>query len=237
MKRRLEVAPRRYARIAGALYLFSIIARIVADGFVRDRLIVATDASATATNILAHEPLFRLGFVAEMLALAAFLAVVALLYELLKPVNRSVSIMAAFFGLASCITHALSGAFHLAALFVLGSPDYLRVFSIEQQQSLALLLLKLRAVIFHNVGLVFLGLYAIAAGYLITRAAFLPKAVGVLFALGGLAYLPFLYPPLAGSLLPYLLIPVGIGQIALALWLLVMGVNAERWVALAADAD
>ena len=203
--------------------------RIIADGFVRDRLVVSADAAATATNILAHQALFRMGFAADIIAFASYVALTAVLYDLLKPVNRSLSLVAAFFSLMSCAVQAFSSLFHLAALVVLGGAEYLRVFTGEQLQALALMFLKLRAIAYHNVGLVFLGLYCLLIGYLIFRSTFLPRILGLLMALAGLAYLPFLSPPLAKSLLPYILIPAGLGQISLTLWLLVIGVNAQRW--------
>lgn len=229
MKPNRQASPRFHARVAGALYLTSIVARIAADGFVRDRLVVSSDSAATAANILAHQGLFRFGFIADMVSFASYVALAALLYNLFEPVNRNLSLVAAFFGVASAITQALSSVFHLAALFVLGGSEYLRVFTVEQLQALALILLKLRAIAYHNVGLVFLGFYCLLIGYLIIRSTFLPRFVGVLTALAGLAYFAFLSPPLAGSLLPYLLIPAGVGQITLTLWLLVIGVNGERW--------
>jgi len=232
-----EVSPLFKARIAGVLYLVTVLTRILADGVVRDRLVRSMDGAATATNILAHPSLFRLGFAADVIAFASYIALTALLYELLRPVNRSLSLMAAFFSLVACISQAISSVFHLTVLNVLGGEGYLRGFTTEQLQALALLLLKLRAVTYHNIGLVFLGLYCITIGYLIFRSTYLPRAVGALTALAGLAYLPFLWPPLAKSLLPYLLIPAGVGQISLTLWLLIVGLNVPRWRERAAGID
>lgn len=62
MERIAEASPRQTARIAGVFYLLTILARVLADAFVRNRLVVSDDGAATATNIMAHEPLFRLGF-------------------------------------------------------------------------------------------------------------------------------------------------------------------------------
>jgi hypothetical protein len=219
---------RTTARIAGASYLVTILARICADGMVRDRLVLSSDAAATAGNILAHQDLFRLGFAADVVAFASYIALTAFLYLLLEPVHRGMSIVAAFFGLTSSIAQAVSSVFHLAALHVLGGSEYLNAFTTPQLQTLALILMKVRSIAYHNIGLVFLGFYCITIGWLFLRSRLLPRVVGVLTVLGGIAYMPFLSPPLAASLLPYLLIPAGVGQIALMLWLLVMGVNADR---------
>jgi hypothetical protein len=197
--------------------------------FVRNRLVVSDNAAATATNILAHEPLWRLGFATDIISFASYIALTALLYELFKPVNRSLSLVGAFFGLVASVVHAISSLFHLAPLVLLGGGQYLSVFTVEQLQALALVFLKLRAAAYHNIGLVFFGLYLLLVGILILRSAFLPRVLGVLMVLAGLSYLPFLSPPLVHSLQPYILVFPGVGQISLCLWLLVMGVNAQRW--------
>jgi hypothetical protein len=76
---------------------------------------------------------------------------------------------------------------------------------------------------------VFFGFYCILIGYLIFRSTFLPRILGALMAFGGLGWLTFLSPPLANHLFPYNLVPGILGEGALTLWLLVMGVNVERW--------
>ena len=229
VERIAEASPRFKARIAGVFYLLTIVTRVIADAFVRDQLVVSDDAAATATNIMAHEPLFRLGFAADIIAFASYIALTVLLYELFKPVNRSLSLVAAFFSLVACVVQAISSLFHLAPLVLLGGAPYLSVFTVEQLQALALVFLRLRAAAYHNIGLVFFGLYLLLVGILILRSTFLPRILGVLMVLAGLSYVLFLSPPLARSLQPYILLFPGVGQISLTLWLLVIGVNIQRW--------
>jgi len=229
MERITEASTRLKARIAGVFYLVTILARMLVEIFVRNRLVVSDDAAATATNIMAHEPLFRWGFAGDIISFASYVALTALLYELFKPVNRSLSLVAAFFGLVASVVQAISSLFHLAPLFLLGGATCLRVFTVDQLQALALLFLRLRAATYHNIGLVFFGLYLLLVGILILRSTFLPCLLGVLMVLAGLSYVPFLSPPLARSLQPYILVFPGVGQISLCLWLLVVGVNAQRW--------
>lgn len=224
-----NVSPRLNARIAGAFYLVTILTRMFVEIFVRNRLVVSDNAAATATNILAHEPLWRLGFATDIIAFASYIALTALLYELFKPVNPSLSLVGAFLGLVASVVHAMSSLFHLAPLVLLGGGPYLSVFTVEQLQALALVFLKLRAAAYHNIGLVFFGFYLLLVGILILRSTFLPRILGVLMVLAGLSYVPFLSPPLVHSLQPYILVFPGVGQISLCLWLLVMGVNAHRW--------
>lgn len=229
IERIAEVSPRLNARIAGAFYLVTIVTRMFVEIFVRGRLVVSDNAAATATNILAHEQLWRWGFAIDIIAFASYIALTALLYELFKPVNRSLSVVAAFFGLAASVVHAISSLFHFAPLVLLGRGSYLSVFTAEQLQALALVFLKMRAAAYHNIGLVFFGLYLLLVGVLILRSTFLPRILGVLMVLAGLSYVPFLSPQLARSLQPYILFFPGVGQISLCLWLVVMGLNAQRW--------
>ena len=226
MERIGEASPRLTARIAGVFYLmvFLTAVPVLAGG----RLVVSGDAAATATNILAHEALFRLGWAFNLIATACYIVVTALFYDLFKPVNRSVSLTAAFFSLVGCGLGALSGVFQLAPLAVLGGAQYLSVFTVEQLQALALLLLKLQAQAY-NIGLVFFGFYCILIGYLIFRSLFLPRILGALMVFAGLGWLTFLSPPLANHLSPYILAPGILGEGSLTLWLLVIGVNAQRW--------
>ena len=111
----------------------------------------------------------------------------------------------------------------------MGGAPYLRVFTGEQLQALALVFLKLRAAAYHNIGLVFFGLYCLLVGILILKSTFLPRVLGALMALAGLSYVVFLSPALARSLQPYILVFPAVGQISLTLWLLVIGVNVQRW--------
>ena len=224
-----EVSPCLKARVAGVLYLICGIAFSFADGSVRGKLVVLGDATATAHNILAHAVLFRLGFATELISAVCYITVTLLLYDLFKPVNGSVSLLAAFFSLIGCAIQALSTLFHLAPLVILGGEPYLSVFKVEQLQALALMFLKLRVQI-TSIYMVFFGCYCLLIGYLIFRSTFMPRILGVFMAIAGLSYQLFLSPPLANNLFPYIVKPAGaLGELSLILWLLVMGVNNQRW--------
>jgi len=77
--------------------------------------------------------------------------------------------------------------------------------------------------------LVFFGFWCVLIGYLIFRSTFLPRILGVLLAIDGLAWMLYLSPPLANHLFPLIAVASGLAEIPLQLWLLVVGVNAERW--------
>lgn len=131
---------------------------------------------------------------ANIVAPLCYIVVTLLLYDLLKPVNRSVSLLAAFFGLVGCAV----SLFRLTPFILLRD-------------------------------LVFFGLQLLLVGYLIFRSTFLPRILGALMAFAGLGWLTFLWPPLANYLSPYNLAPGMLGEGALIVWLLVKGVNVERW--------
>jgi len=228
MEQVAETSPHLKARITGAFYLLTILTGIFAQGFVSGRLVVDGDAAATATNILTHRGLFQLGFAVYLIEMACQIAMTALFYDLLKPAGRSVSLLAAFLGFAGCVIKTFSRVFFIAPLFVLGGAHYLSVFSAEQLQALALLFLKVND---HGaaIALVFFGFYALLTGYLIIRSTFLPRILGVLGIFGGLGWLSFLYLPLGYRLFPYIAAVGVLGAGALIVWLLVFGVNEQRW--------
>jgi len=233
--RQSPVSPQLYARTCGLLYLYIIVAGISAEMLVRSRIIVPTDAAATAANIAAHETLFRVGFAAELLQLAFDVAVAMLLYALFRPVNRNIALLAAFMRLSCAITLGVASTVHLAALRLLKGGDYLAGLLPEQLQSLALLALKLHGDAY-AVALVFFGFACIALGYLIIKSTYFPGTIGLLMAIAGVGYLVnsfanFIDPPLAGMLYPAILMPALVAELALALWLLLKGVNVEKWTA------
>ena len=228
-------SPRATARIAGLAYLVCIVTGLFAEIVVRGNLIVSGDAAATAHNILASEGLYRLGFVADLVGGAAYLVVTLLLYALLKPVNATLSLLAAFFSMVGIAIGGAASLGHLAPLFILKSVPYLRVFDTQQLQALAYLSLRLHAQ-GYLVALVFFGFYEVLLGYLIFRSTFFPKTLGVLVGVAGFAFLTnsfalFLSPQIGNALNNLMLALDGIGEISLMLWLLVVGVDSRKWKA------
>ena len=173
MERIAEASPRFKARIAGVFYLLTFLTGGFAF-FVRGRL----------------------GFAAGLVAGACYIAVTLLFYYLFKPVNRSLSLLAAVISLAGCAIGPLR-QFHLVP--------------------------------FHISPLVVFGFYCLLIGYLIFRSTFLPRILGAGMVFAGLGWLTFLSPPLAKYLSPYIFGPGILGEGSLTLWLLVMGVNEQRW--------
>jgi len=233
MERTTGASPRFKARIAGALYLIVIAGGLFAEVFVRQRLIVPSDAAATARNILAHEQLYRLGFAAGLVCLVCNIPFALIFYELFKVVNKSLALLLAFFVLVATAIETVNYLNHFAPLIFLSRGSYLSAFTGEQLQALAYASLRLFAVGF-GMSLVFFAFYCFLIGYLIFKSVFAPRIVGVLMAIAGLCYLTnsfvyFLAPWLSGRLFPWILLPCFVAELSLALWLLVIGVNVQRW--------
>lgn len=172
------VSPLFKARLAGSFYLLSILAGVCA-------VTVVSGGLSLAANVLGT---------------ACYVAVTVVLYDLLKPVDKNVSLIAALFSLTGCAINLLK-FLHLPAPGVSS--------------------------------LVFFGIYCLLLAYLIFRSTFLPRFLSILLALTGLGWLTFLSPTLGEHLfVPYLMILGLLGEGALTVWLLVYGVNAQRWMLL-----
>ena len=234
-----EESPRLKARIAGACWLLCIVAGMV--GFIAGGpLIVANDAAATATNILANESLFRFGFAANLISGLSYVGVTVFMYYVLKPVSRSLSLLAAFFGLAGVAIGGVAWVSNLVPLTLLHGDQYLTALTASQLQALSLAALKLQTHVFF-IGMVFFGIQCISIGYLVARSSFLPRILGVLLGLGGTCYViasfaNFLLP--FGARLKPFVVPVAfIGEGSLTVWLLVKGLNEKRWYEQAGAAE
>lgn len=231
--RSIDASPQVYARIAGVLYLYIIVAGSFAQIFVRSSLVESNDAAATAANIMSNESLFRIGFSGELLHLACDVVIAVILYALLRPVDRYLSLLAALTRVACDIILAVASISHFAALKLLAESDYLTTFQPAQLQSLALLAMRLHGDAY-AISLVFFSLTCFSLGYLILKAGFLPRAIGVLLFTAGLCYLVnsfahFLNPTFAASLLPASFVPIFVAELSFTLWLIVKGVDVVKW--------
>jgi hypothetical protein len=225
-----EASPRFQARMAG---VFAWIG--TTEGFaiwVRSKLVVDSDAAATAHNILSHELLYRWGFVGDVISCVAFIIYTLLLYDLFRPVSRRLSLLAAVSNLVGVAIQLSIGVFLLAPLVVLEGARSSSALNVAQSQAQAFMFLNSYDY-GYAISMVPAGLWNILTGYLIFRSTFLPRILGVLLAISGLYYqinnfAGFLYPAIAARLEPYVFV-IGMAELLLALWLVVMGVNEQRW--------
>lgn len=220
--------PHPNARATGVVYLLFFLTA-VAGVFFLHGIVISGDPAATARNLLAHEPQFRLGLALGLVSNVCYVALIALLYELLAPVSRGVSLLAAFVGLVGCAVQTSGSFLQLAPLVASkGGGLVTGAGTAEQVQALALMLFDLYAQAV-QVALVFFAVYCILIGYLVARSGFLPAALGVTMAVAGLGWLTYLWPPLAGHVSRYVQGFGILAELALMLWLLVRGVNVARW--------
>ncbi len=231
-ERRIDASPRALARVGGLLYLIIIVIGLFGEMFVRGR-IVSGDAAATAANLRSMEPLWRFGIAAEFILLSCAIALTLIFFVLLRPVSRDVAYLAVFFNLVSIAVEAAAALNLVAALFPLGNAGYLKAFAPEQLYAMASLAVKAHGYGF-GVALIFFGFECLILGYLIFKSGFLPKTIGVLMQIAGWCYLInsfalILAPALANRLFPAILLPAFVGEASLCLWLLVKGVDVERW--------
>ena len=213
-------------RFAGLLYVLTSIVGFFAMGYVPGKLIVHGNAAATASNIAAHETLFRLGIAGELIGQAAFIFVALALYDLLKGVNRRHASLMVLLIVVSIPIAFLNELNSIAALVLVRGADFLSIFEKPQREALAMLFLNL-----HHHGFVvaeiFWGLWLFPLALLVYRSRFLPRFLGVWLALAGFAWVIL---SLTGILLPQYqdkvdtyAQPAFFGEIAFMLWLLIKG--------------
>src|SRR5215469_17891379 len=226
----VKTSPRFQARLAG---VFAWIG--TTEGFaiwVRSRLVVDGDAAATAHNILAHERLYRWAIVGDVISYVAFIIYTLLLYDLFRPVSRRLSLLAAVSNVVGVAIQLSIAVFLLAPLLILEGARSSSAVNVAQSQAQALMFLNSYDY-GYAISMVPAGFWNILTGYLIFRSTFLPRILGVLLAISGLYYQinnfsEFLYPAFAARVEPYVFV-VGMAELWLASWLVVMGVNEQRW--------
>lgn len=223
-----------YARTGGAIYLYIVIAALFGEMFVRGSLIVAHDPAATAHKILESEALFRLGLAGEMLTVVCDISLAMILYLLLKPVDRNLALLGAFFRLTFTSIYGVAKLFEIAALVILDPVDYLTGLEAPQLHDLAYMSLRVHS-LGYGASLLFFGMCCLVFGYLIRKSGYLPKILGVLLEIGGWGYVVFslaqlLSPAFAARyLFPWIMLPAFPAELGLALWLLIKGVNVQQW--------
>src|SRR6267378_3390690 len=223
-----RMSPKTLARTTGAFSLLVLLGGIVAQGVIANGLVVPRDAAATATNILAQPKLWALGFTIFLVEMAAQTAMTTLFYLLLKPASGTAALLSLAFGLVGCTIKTLARAFYYAPLLVLGGLSYLSVFDTGQLQALSLLLIKINNQI-AGIALVFFGISTFFHGYLIVKSTFLPRFLGIIAIVSGLGWLTWAYPALGSALFYPLIILAMLGLLLTSGWLLVRGVDEQRW--------
>lgn len=220
----------RYARIGGILILISFVAGLFGEVYVPSIMSAPTAGVAAAHAASSHLALLlRMGFAGYLAEALCDVSLTLILYVLLTPVHRNLSLLAAFFRLVSTAVFGASEFFYLAALLAAGGAEHLKTFSNGQLDALARFSLDVYG--YGSSAPVFYGAAAIVIGYLIYRSGFLPRFLGVLWVLGGIGqvtntFTVVLAPAYASF---WQMLPLLIAMMALALWFLVRGVDVTKW--------
>ena len=221
---------KKTARMAGLLWLLMIVFGLFAQVGVRESLIVAGNAAATAANITADPFLFRLGFVSDLVMMVCYLLTPLVFYKLFAAVNKTLASMTVIFGLMGTAIGMTALLCEFAVLPILSGTQYFSAFDTRQVQAQALLLLELND---HGymIAHIFFSLWVLPLGILVCRSGFLPRIFGILFVLesflGLLAFLVHFLSP--NTDLETNLMCVGAAaEISFTFWLLIRGINESR---------
>jgi len=221
------------ARLAGMLYLVIFVVAPFAFLIVPETIVVDGDAATTAANVIDSEGLFRAGMVAETIIIAAEIVLAGLLYGLLRPVSRPLSLAAAFARFGEAMVQAVNLFTSAIVLLVLGGTGYLAVFEPEELDALATLFVEANAFGVMLWGLLF-GFHLALLGYLVHRSGFWPRLLGVLLMVASLGYLAQSYghivSPDQDAFFAVLVVILAVpGELGFTIWLLWKGIDADRW--------
>ena len=215
------------ARLAGALYAVNILAGLFCLMYVPTHVIVHADPAATLSRLVAHESLFRAGIAANVIAHVAFLLLPLALYALLSPVNGRAAVVMVALALACIPIDFVAIANQLDVLSLLrdaavnpGMQTQAAVWSLLGAYDIKLLVAE-----------VFWGLWLLPFGYLVFKSGFLPRILGICLMLGCFSYLIDFFQRLLAphiNLPGYVMLPAALGEMGIALWMLVMGAGRVR---------
>jgi hypothetical protein len=228
----IDESQRKAARVVGFTYLFALVPAIFAEFYVPAQLIVYNNAAETARNLAAHERLFRLGTASNLIVFAVDVVLITALYVVLKPVNRNLALLAAFWGLIETAVLVVTTLNDFEVLRVLSGADYLRVFEPDRLQALARLSIGAHGA-GYNVGLVFAGLRSTVFCYLWFRSNFIPKTLagwGVFASvlMGASAFAFIIFPDVAKIFTVfYYGAPIFFFELTMGLWLLLKGLRTS----------
>lgn len=228
-----EISPKPYARLGGLLYLVIIVTGISSEFFFRGKLIVAGDPMTTAKNIEVFPMTWRLGIVCEYVCIICTVVLAMIYYYLLTPVHKNLNLLATFFRMIA-ITVQVVAVLHLGeALFYVDASNSRNIFSKDQLYTMTSLSIKAHS-FGYSISLLFLGCCFLVHGFLIYKSGFLPKILGILIQIAGLGYIVngltiIISPDTTRITFPIIFLPVFVAETSLSLWLLLKGVDVDRW--------
>ena len=221
---------KKTARIAGAVYLSMVFTGPFSLIYVPGKLIVHGNATATATNVLTHDTLFRFGIVAGLFGQVIFICLAVALYRLLSDVNKTWARLMVGFVLVAAAVGFVIELNNLGALILFRGGEFLSVFDKAQLDALGMLFIRLHAQ-GNMIAEIFWGLWLFPFGLLVFRSGFLPKWIGVWLMINCFGYLVLfitaLFFPAYNDKVFFYLQPVLFGELAIMLYLLIKGANVQ----------
>lgn len=218
------------ARRAGALYFLFLILGLV-DMFGFSGFIVPGDATATARNIIAAEPTYRIGILTDFVTLILFIFLVVSLYNLLKGIDNwhaMLMVLLVSVGVTIGLVNILN---KIAPLVLLSGASYSSVFTKPQLDSLALTFLNLNSN-GNTIDQAFWGLWLFPFGILVIKSSFFPRVLGILLVIAGFAYLAMsvtsIVLPAYEQVVSRAMTPLGLGEFPIIFWLLIKGAKAPQ---------
>jgi hypothetical protein len=220
---------RSAAKIVGFLYLFQMATAVFGDSYVRGQLVIRGDATATAQNILGSERLFRLSIAGDLVTYTAVIALIWAFYVLVRPVNKNVVLLAVWFRLAETAILCVATVGSLIALQLLSGADYLKAFEPGQLHALASLVINAQG-LGMMVGFILLGLGSAVFAWLLLKSGYVPKVIAAwgIFSslvLAIVTLVVIVFPALGATLGITYMMPMGLYEVGLGLWLLVKGIK------------
>ena len=215
-------------RLAGACYLAVFLAGFVYIALIPYIGLVGNDVDAGATHIVSHQGAFWVGYAFFLVSIALRLTLMLLFFEMFAPVNKSLSRLAVYFNITATSVQAVVALLILVPIVLLTGNHYTDAFTPFQLHALSAISLRL-SYYAYTIGLAFFAGYDLLIGYLAFRSTFLPRTVGMLMIITGVGWLTFIAPTVASHLLPINLIAGVTGEVVMILWLLLRGVDEERW--------
>jgi len=226
-----QISPRSEARVAGAIYVLVIVFGAYAELVGRQGLVVAGNPAATLNAIASHQAQYRLGFMAEMITNMLAIPSTVIFWRLLRPVNAMVALIALVFDLTQNTINALNALMQFAPLSLLpGSPD-VSALPASELAALAKLALRWHDVGF-QIGLTFFSFALLLEGGLVFLSGYFPRWLGALYVFAGACYLVVAcdyFLDLHIAFVTQIQFGSFVGEAAMALWLLVVGLDQTKW--------
>ena len=219
-----------YARVIGALYIITIVTGGWGESHVPNTLLINSTVAGTAHQLASSIGLLRASFASYLIEASCDITLNVLLYALLRPVSRTLALLAMCFGLMATAVYAAGEIFYFAAALPAVDADVARVLSPEIKANFTYLCLTIYSYI-NGIFAVFYGTAAVVRGYLMVRSGYLPRALGALFILGGAGFIAknILVVAVPQYDMSYVLLPMFLAWCYWVIWLLIKGIDPANW--------